>query len=211
MLPQFESVFAAAGANPPPETQFVIAAAAFIRQYWLVGFVIVFLFALAFRFMQSQRKQTFDKAALNTPIFGRMLQRMETARYCRSLGEMLSGGLSLSRAMPIARAAINNTVIRNDVAAMENHVKNGVAFSIAAAPTHLSKEIDAFLKLGEETGAFGQMISKGAAYMEQRTATDLKRFAALSGPLMTAIMGLLTAGVIASVMPGVMSLNETIY
>ena len=137
---------------------------------------------------------------------------METARYCRTLGELLCGGMPLARAMPIARAAVSLAPMREGVNAVEVDVRNGAALSKAARDAaRLDPEAFSFFELGEETGALGAMIEKAADYLEEQIATRLKRFAALSGPVMTAIMGLLTAGVIAAVMSEVLSLNDAVY
>ena len=212
VLPQFESVFMTSGAAPPAETQFVLAAGAAIRAHWLtatLGLVAAAAGAQAFARRYRSRAEALLLAA---PVVGALVRKLETARYCRSLGELLCGGMPLARAMPIARAAISNGRIRRSAGEIEKDVRNGAPLSRAARETGgLHGEVVSFFELGEETGDLGAMTVKAADYLEQQITTGLKRFAALSGPVMTAIMGLLTAGVIAAVMAGVLSLNDTVY
>lgn len=212
VLPQFESVFMTSGAAPPAETQFVLAAGAAIRAHWLtaaLGLVAAIAGAQAFARRYQSRAEAFLLAA---PVVGALARKLETARYCRSLGELLCGGMPLARAMPIARAAISNGRIRRSAGEIEKEVRNGAPLSRAAREAGgFHGEVVSFFELGEETGDLGVMTAKAADYLEQQITTGLKRFAALSGPVMTAIMGLLTAGVIAAVMAGVLSLNDTVY
>jgi type II secretory pathway component PulF len=71
--------------------------------------------------------------------------------------------------------------------------------------------VTSFLEVGEETGTLGSMAEQAARYSEARVNSALKRFMALLSPVLTAIMGLVTAGVIAAVMSGVLSLNDAVY
>lgn len=212
VLPQFETVFATSDASPPPETRFVLAAGAFIRAYWLPVFLGVVIAAGAGNLLARRYRRRVEALTLQAPVIGSLIARAETARYCRSLGELLSGGMPLARAMPIARAAISNSVIATLTTDIENDVRNGAPLSKAVRRTGgIHSESIPFFELGEETGDLGVMTAKAADYFEQHITVLLKRVAALSGPIMTAIMGLMTAGVIAAVMAGVLSLNETVY
>ena len=212
VLPQFETVFANASALPPIETRIVLSAGAFVREYWLIGaFSTLLSFASLKAFIQY-RKATWEKALLKVPFIGPTLREKETAQYCRSLGELLLGGMPLARAMPIARATLSIDTLRRDVEKIEHAVKNGASLSQATKATPcLDREANPFFEMGEETGDLGAMVEKAADFLEQKYSTTLKRFATLSGPIMTAIMGIVTAGVIAAVMTGVLSLNETVY
>lgn len=212
VLPQFEGVFSTSAAAPPAETQIVLAAGAFIRAHWLTAALALVVFILSAQWFAQRNRARAEALALASPIFGPALRKMETGRYCRTLGELLCGGMPLARAMPIARAAVSFAPMRESVNAIEIDVRNGAALSKAARDAaQLDPEALSFFELGEETGALGVMIEKAADYLEEQIATRLKRFAALSGPIMTAIMGLLTAGVIAAVMAGVLSLNDAVY
>lgn len=212
VLPQFESVFATASAPPPPETQFVLSVASFIRRFWLIGAAATVGFILPLYFFIKSNKPKWDQFVISAPVVGKLVRKMETARYSRSLGELLSGGLPLARAMPIAQSAVSNTSMSEALDHIQVQVKNGAPLSVAINATPcLASDIFAFFELGEETGDSGRMVTKGASYIEQEVSNALKRFAVLSGPIMTAIMGLMTAGVIAAVMTGVLSLNDTVY
>ena len=212
VLPQFETVFLTASASPPAETRFVLAAGAFIRAYWLAALLGGGALILLAQFLIARNRRGFEKTLLSAPILGLLIRKIETARYCRSLGELLSGGMPLARAMPIAHAALANSHLRDGVGVIEAEIRNGAPLSKAAMATPvLAHDAVSFFELGEETGDLGAMIEKAADYLEQQITVSLKRFAALAGPIMTAIMGLMTAGVIAAVMAGVLSLNDAVY
>ena len=212
VLPQFETVFAGAGAPPPPETRFVINAGAFIRRWWLWLFGAMVVGGLFLRWLSARHQEAVDRFFAAMPAAGSFLLTLNASRYCRSLGALLAGGAPLVDAMPIARGAVDNSAVAKSLLNMEDNVRRGERVSTAAtAHRALPDDILVFVSLGEETGELAAMTSKAADMAEERISSTLKRIAALSGPIMTAIMGLLTAGVIAGVMSGVMSLNDAVY
>ncbi|MEO0400701.1 MAG: type II secretion system F family protein [Pseudomonadota bacterium] len=211
VLPQFESIFANNGA-PPPETEFVLAAGAFIRNWWLAMLVLPLLSVASLRILKARRRESVDAFVLRLPFSQTLVRARETGLYCRSLGALLVGGAPLADAMPIAASAVDNTALAAKLSEMEEDVRAGTALAIAAQKFGaLPDEAIAFIEIGETTGALGPMTEKAAALMEARVSALLKRLAAIAGPVMTALMGLITAAVIAAVMSGVMSLNDAVY
>ncbi|MEQ8936431.1 MAG: type II secretion system F family protein [Amphiplicatus sp.] len=83
--------------------------------------------------------------------------------------------------------------------------------AVLARARFIPKELVSFIEIGDETGALGPMAAQAARLAETRVKTAVKSAMVLLAPVLTALMGLLTAGVIAAVMSGVLSLNEAVY
>ncbi len=212
VLPQFEGIFENSTATPPPETQFVLAAGAFIRAWWPVLPVICLGMVLVFRLLMRQHSVRISGSLLRAPLFGPFLQKLEAGRYARSLGAMLEGGTSLAIALPIARRAVSSPALRTHLSQAETQVRAGRPLARALVETgHVPDEIIRFAEIGERTGRLGSLLLQGADLCERDIARSLQRITALLGPALTALMGLVTAAVIASVMSGVLSLNEAVY
>ncbi len=212
VLPQFEVIFENSGARPPLETRIALSMGAFIRANLFLAPIAGVLLLIAGRFLRSHYQTAIENALLNIPYLGRMRRDSEIGRYCRAVSTLLAGGTALSDAMPLAAETVQNDSIRNDLSKTEHAVRTGDKLSAAlarfAAP---STEMTSFLEVGDETGELAAMAAQAAKFTEERTRVATKRFMALLGPVLTAIMGLLTAGVIAAVMSGVLSLNDAIY
>ncbi|MEL7491934.1 MAG: type II secretion system F family protein, partial [Pseudomonadota bacterium] len=146
------------------------------------------------------------------PIIGNHWRKMIAGQFCRSLGALVVGGASMSTALAIARQTVSIELLRDKYEAAANEVRSGVSFSKAVEKENLFPDsIMGFARLGEESGTLGAMLLKAADRCEQDVKASLTKCTSLVSPIMTALMGLLTAGVIASVMSGVLSLNETVY
>jgi type II secretory pathway component PulF len=212
VLPQFALIFENAGAPPPIETRLALGAGAFIRSYIFYAPIVLLALAAGWRYFRKRCQPQLEKLLLATPVVGPLRRSYEIGRYCRALSTMLKGGMALAEAMPLARQTVQMGAIREELDRMEASVRTGSKVADAlranAAP---AKEIVSFLEVGDETGALGEMAAQAAHFAEERVNSAIKRFMALLSPALTAIMGLATAGVIAAVMSGVLSLNDAVY
>jgi len=212
ILPQFEGIFATSGAAPPAETRLVLAAGAFIRTYWISFPFIALGIVWSWRYAAKNHAKRFENARLAAPFAGKFVRNAEFGAYFRTLSTLLAGGADISKSMPLARKTVSLSVVQDELGHVEHAVRTGDRLSPALKRlTSCPRELVSFIEIGEETGDLARLAAQAATYAETRTRMTLKRIMALLAPALTALMGLLTAGVIASVMTGVLSLNETIY
>lgn len=212
VLPQFEGIFETSGAIPPAETRFVLAAGSFIRSYWFYLPVIALVGFLAGHYAIKRNAKAFERARLSLPFAGRFIRDAEYGAYLRTLSTLLAGGSDIAKAMPLAKGSISLSILRDEVEKVEQAVRTGERLAPTLKRlTTCPKELVSYIEIGEETGELARLTAQAAHHAETQTRQTVRRFMALLAPLLTALMGLLTAGVIASVMTGVLSLNETIY
>ncbi len=212
VLPQFEEIFAAGNAAPPPETAFVLDAGRVIREWGWAFPAIILGGVVSIRLLRARYRGPLDRFTIKLPFLGALTKTAEMARFCRSLGALLIGGCTMAEALPIARAAVFNQSLLDGHEAAADGVRLGAPLSDAIAAKGLfPDEALELIRIGERTGQLGAMLVQAAQSGEERVTTTLKTLSGLLGPILTALMGAITAGVIAAVMIGVMSLNEAVY
>ena len=64
------------------------------------------------------------------------------------------------------------------------------------------------VRVGEETGALEEMLLKQADLYEREVRHAVDRLLSLLVPLMTVVMGLIVAGLIASILLAILSIND---
>jgi general secretion pathway protein F len=67
------------------------------------------------------------------------------------------------------------------------------------------------VKLGERTGGLALLLNRAAQLYETEARRTVRRGADLLAPALIAVLGVVMAGLIGSVMSGVLSLNEVVY
>jgi general secretion pathway protein F len=211
VLPQFVPLFDQSGAKLPTSTQFLIAAGALVSQDGLFVLLALPVAALLARsaLRVPQLRRGMDRLLLRLPVAGALLREVLAARFTRVLGTLLVNGVSLITALGIVRDAMGNqaVVAAVDRAAASARAGAGLALPLAemrvfpVRTTHL-------LRLGEENAQLGLMALRAADIHEERTRVALQRMVALLVPAITILMGVAVAGIVASLLTAMLSLND---
>jgi general secretion pathway protein F len=211
VLPQFVPLFDQSGAKLPSSTQFLIAAGAFVSQdglFILLALpVLVLLARAALRVPRLRRRM--DQLLLRLPIAGALLREVLAARFTRVLGTLLVNGVSLIAALAIVRDAMGNqaVVAAVDRAAASARAGAGLASPLAAMRVFPARTTH-LLRLGEENAELGPMALRAADIHEEKTRVALQRMVALLVPAITILMGVAVAGIVASLLTAMLSLND---
>jgi len=110
VVPQFEELFSDTGPKLPFMTQVVMAASHGVKNYGLVGIILIAVTVyLTMRWLrQPAVRRVVDRQLLRTPVVGSIIRNAETARFARTLGSLLDGGVPLASALAIAQRSLVN-------------------------------------------------------------------------------------------------------
>jgi general secretion pathway protein F len=211
VIPQFRQLFDDMGAALPLSTQIVIGVAEALRgsAIWLL-LALLALFALwRWLLKQDDYRLQWDRWMLRLPLFGALRQRIETARFTRSLGTLLNGGVALLQALGIARQTLSNRLMIEQVGIAAESLKQGrqLAAPLLAAGVFPVLALQ-MIQVGEETGHLDEMLIKVADTYDREVETSIQRLLAVLEPLLIVGLGLLIAGIILSVLVAIMSITE---
>lgn len=203
VVPQFEVMFREAGRELPTATRALIAVSGFIRDFgWLLvlGLALVWLFA-----RQRNVGAVVDAYMLRLPYVGRLIARIETERFARALGALLSGGVALPSALDLAAGVLSNRAMARAAATVAGAVREGVRFGEAIVAAGLFPGVAAELvKVGEETGRLAEMLLQTADMEATELAATLRRLVAVAVPAVTILLGLFVAAIILAVMTAIL-------
>lgn len=211
VIPQFSQLFDDMGASLPLATQIVVALAEGLRAYAGWALLVLFMLGLWLRrlLQRPQYRLSWDRRILRLPLLGGLLQRVETARFSRSLGTLLKGGVALLPALEIARQVVGNQAMVEQIALAAESLKQGRQLAAPLLATGLFPELAMqMIQVGEETGHLDEMLLKVAETYDLEVETSMQRTLAIMEPLLIVGLGVLIAGIVMSVLVAVMSLNE---
>ena len=113
VIPTFAALFEGLGAQLPLPTRVTIAISNFLGRYmWLMALVIgTGIFGL-FQYHRTHKgKRQIDRIVLKLPIFGMLMRKIAVARFCRTLGTLLTSGVPILDGLEITARTSGNSII----------------------------------------------------------------------------------------------------
>lgn len=211
VVPQFEDLFQDTGAKLPVMTQVIMGASHMVKYYGLyaVVFVAIAVFLLYRWVQQPSVRRLVDRQVLRLPIIGSIVRNAETARFARTLGSLIDGGVPLAAALVIAQRSLANTHMHDAVEKVSTGLRQGGGLSTPLAQTALFPPMAiSFLRTGEETAQLGLMLSRLADVLDRDVRTAIARLITIMTPVITVTMAALVGTIIASIMSAILGFND---
>ena len=207
VVPEFTPMFQGMRGELPLSTRVVMATSDFVRSWGLVALTAVLaVAAVASRMLRREgARRRMDAILLSAPLFGDLVRRMETSRFCRTLGALLQNGVELPPALQIAASALGNSAMRAAAARASGPLARGegIARPLAAAGAFPDMALQ-LLAIGEESGRLPQMLDQVAGVYEAETEAAIQRMLSLLTPVVTIGLGGLIAVIIGAILSAVL-------
>src|SRR6266849_3419320 len=132
VIPTFQNMFASVNLQLPLPTRIVIGASSLLKNYWWAvgGAAGALVFALSRYYKTAPGRLQIDSLLLKTPILGDVLRKAAVSRFTRTLGTLISSGVSILDGLEITARTAGNMVIHNAV--MESRASIAGGETIAA-------------------------------------------------------------------------------
>jgi general secretion pathway protein F len=136
------------------------------------------------------------QTAARLPSVGHRLQVFQLARFYRSLGMLLRGGMPVLPSLQMVSGLLEPS-LRGQLALASASIREGHALSGAMEQYGLTTPVASrMLRVGERAGRMGEMMERIAAFYEEETARWVERFTRLFEPLLMAFIGLVIGGIV---------------
>lgn len=213
VVPSFSDLFSDMGGQLPAPTRFVMNLGDFMAHWWwLVLLLFGALYWLAGRLWRDEAiRRRLDARSLGWPIIGELVRNVDTSRFARTLGVLLQGGVSLVNALAIGREVIGNRLLRDDLDEATVVLREGRSLSGALLDSGRFPMLAMhMIQVGEETGRLEEMLLKVADIYEDEVGTVIKRLLALLEPVLILSLGVMIAGIIISILLGILGVNDLV-
>jgi general secretion pathway protein F len=209
VLPRFSVIFAELGSSLPLSTQILLAASEMLKSYGWIFLVLMVAGWLTLRQYIASEQGRYRWDGLKLRLMDDVIRKLETARFCRTLGTLLANGVSLLQALNNAREVIGNRVIAVAIEAVSKGAKEGRGISDPLSRANVFPPLAlSMIKVGEETGTLDQMLLRVAVTYEKSLKQAVKRFMSLLEPVMILVMGLIIGFIVISMLLAVFSISD---
>ncbi|HEX4825182.1 MAG TPA: type II secretion system F family protein [Candidatus Polarisedimenticolaceae bacterium] len=201
VIPTFATLFAGLGAQLPLPTRITIALSKFIGAWWWLVFLMIGLGCYAiFRYHKTyQGKRVLDKILLKLPVLGQVLKKIAVARFCRTLGTLVSSGVPILDGLEITARTAGNAIVEDAIMATRKSIEEGKTI---AEPLRghdvFPPMVVQMVAVGEQTGALETMLNKIADFYEDEVDEATANLLALLEPIMICFLGVVIGGIVIS-------------
>ncbi len=209
VLPRFSVIFSELGTSLPASTQILLTASELLKSYGWILLIALIAAVFLFRSYIASERGRYRWDALKLFLMKDVITKLETARFCRTLGTLLSSGVSLLQALNNAKDVIGNRVIARNVEALSKGAKEGRGISDPLSKAGVFPPMAlSMITVGEETGQLDSMLMKVAVIYEKSLKQAVKRFMALLEPVLILVMGLIIGFIVISMLLAIFSISD---
>lgn len=211
VIPNFSQIFLDMGQALPLPTQILINISTAFASYWWVaaGGVVLVVLSLRAYVKTEEGKSYIDNAKLKVPVLNKLSMKLIISRFSRTFGTLLQSGVPIIEAIKISRDVIDNDVVSNRLAVIEEGVSKGKGISGPLRESGVFPPIvTQMVSVGEEAGRLEDTFLLIAERFEAETRSLIKRFVSLFEPVLILLMGLVVGFIVISMLIGIFSINE---
>ncbi|MBZ0155403.1 MAG: type II secretion system F family protein [Alphaproteobacteria bacterium] len=209
VLPKFSVIFSELGTSLPVPTQVLLTVSTALKTYWWGALLLIIGSYLVLRssIRTDEGRKRWD--SLKLKLLGSVIVKLETARFCRTLGTLLKSGVPLLQALNNSRDVISNRIIASAVDSVSKGVKEGKGIAVPLSNAGVFPPLAlSMIKVGEETGQLDTMLIKVASTYEKSLKVAIKRFVGFIEPAMILGMGVVIGFIVLSMLMAIFSITE---
>jgi type IV pilus assembly protein PilC len=213
IVPVFGSMYEDFGAKLPGPTQALLNFSHGVRKYGIFILLGIIAFIIFFKKWKAtpQGELAMDSMALKMPVFGELAIKLASARFARTLSELIRGGVPILSALDIVSGATGNRVTGNIVLDLRKSVEVGDPLSAAMTQqTVFPLMLVRMLQAGEKTGKVDEMMQNIADYYDDEIETMLAGLTSLLEPLLIVFLGVVIGGLVLCMFLPIFKMSEIV-
>ncbi len=199
VIPTFSSMFASVNMELPLPTRVVIGASDILTRFWWAGLLGAFALVFGIRsyYGTPNGRRAIDGALLKTPVLGDLLRKSAVSRFTRTLGTLISSGVSILDGLEITAKTAGNRVVHDAVMQSRQSIAGGETI---AGPLQASgvfpPMVISMISVGEQTGGLDEMLTKIADFYDAEVDVAVSALLSLMEPVMIVVLGVIVGGMV---------------
>jgi general secretion pathway protein F len=193
VVPRFSRIFEDMGGEIPWMSKLLIQWGHFVHAYgtMLLTAVVSAIVALVVWLRRPGTPERLVSWLQRVPSVGERIRIYQLARFYRSLGMLLRGGMPAVASLELVAGLLPGT-LHQQLTGATRLVREGTPISQAMEKSGLTSSVSArMLRVGERTGQMGEMMERIAMFYDSEISQWIDWFVKLFEPLLMAFIGLI--------------------
>jgi len=198
VVPRFSRIYVDIGTNLPWMSQLLLEWGRLLQSHGTLLLAAAALTAagLAYGASRPAARSWALRRLWQIPALGERMRIYQLARFYRTLGMLLTGGIAIVQAMTMV-ADLLPPALRKSLAGAVASIREGRAISYAMETHGLATPVALrMLRVGERTGQMGEMMERVAAFHDEEMARWVEWFTRLFEPILMAVIGVLVGFIV---------------
>jgi type IV pilus assembly protein PilC len=193
VIPKLLGMYQEFQAELPLPTKILISFSDLATRFWWIaligGGVAIFSFRSFQKTPLGQKK--IDQLKLQLPIYGNLQKMTILTEVTRTLGLLVSTGISIIDGLNIVARAANNSIYLEELQFAAKQVEKGLPLGGTLAEfEEFPAVVPHMVSVGEETGKLDEVLTKLSRYFESESEQMVKGLTTAIEPLIMVVLGL---------------------
>ncbi|MEG6584049.1 type II secretion system F family protein [Dendrosporobacter sp. 1207_IL3150] len=202
VLPTFMKMFEGMKTELPLPTKILILLSNFMQNYWpvLLLLVVAIILGLVYLYKIPKYRGHVDSLSLRLPVFGILIKKIAIARFSRTFGTLLRGGVPIITALEVVKKTTDSIPIVNALTTAQISIREGLGLSTPLGSSNIfTPLVIQMVAVGEETGELDKMLDKIADFYESEVDDSVNRLNSLLEPILIGVLGVIIGAIVISV------------
>jgi general secretion pathway protein F len=211
IVPKITDLFVRQDRELPMITQVLITVCEVLADWWPVLVLSIIGLFLLWRWWvkRPEGRKRWDRLKLHIPLYSGLYVRLLSSRFCRTLGTMLSSGLTMMNGLEVVKSVLQNRVIEDAMEDVKANVRRGKDLSVPL------KELNVFppmmlsmVELGQRSGELDSMLLRVADTYDDEVETSVEALVSLLEPAMIVVMALFVGFLVIAILLPIMEMSS---
>ena len=142
---------------------------------------------------------TFENmfASAGVPVLGQLIRKASVSRFTRTLGTLVSSGVSILDGLEITARTAGNRVLHDAIMSSRASIAGGETISEPLKRSGVFPPmVVQMINVGEQTGGLDEMLTKIADFYDDEVDSAVEALLSAMEPIMIVVLGVVVGGMI---------------
>jgi len=199
VIPVFAEMFKDFGSTLPAPTLLVVALSEFVISniFYMIGGFMAAVFVIKRVYASKKGRILMDDMFLRLPVFGLLIRKVAVAKFTRTMGTMMSSGVSILDVLDIVGKTAGNKIVEFAILDVKQGISEGRSMADPLLESGVFPSmVCSMIAVGESTGALDAMLSKIADFYDEEVDQAVKTLTDMIEPFMLVFLGVVIGGLV---------------
>lgn len=204
LLPQFESIYAEAGAELNVLTQFLLNVSAYLQKnifkILLIIILIILIFIICYKKIKIFKKN-MQKLTMHIPVFGKIIIYKEMNIFAKTFASLLKNNVFITDSIKLLTEVTNNEIYKEIMIKTVDNIAKGEKISESFKEQWAVPEVAYYMIVtGESTGELGEMMDKVASYYQTEHKSLVDGLKSIIEPIMIIFLAVTVGTIVLAIL-----------